>query len=123
MELKDKLKGKLKEFEALVEEINKLLEEAIDEPEEEEKDKIELLDEYMKTLDDRLFVKESFGFISLKFTHDDYDYTICRFESFTNEFEEFNHGSSPEDLFNELLKYKYAFKGKYDELFKEDNND
>lgn len=123
MELKDKLKSRLKEIEVLTEELNKLLEELTDEP-EEKKDKIELLDEYMKSLDERLFVKRCLdNDIVLRFLEEDGDvWNLGYIEVQTGKLNKVNKGSAPRNLFNELMKYSYAFKGKYDELFKEDDN-
>lgn len=120
MELKDKLKGKLKEIEVLTEETKKLLEELTDEPEEEKKDKIELLDEYMKRFDERLFVECTGSTVDLVLRDAKNDsLTIAWIWIGTGmmcgkDFEKYPY------LFNQLLKYKYLFKEMYDELFKEE---
>lgn len=88
---------------------------------EKEKDKIQLLDEYMKSLDERLFVEEDFNSIQLRFL-DKYDakWNLGYIYTQTGCFYTTKKGFVPEDTFDELIKYKYAFKGKYDELFKEE---
>lgn len=83
---------------------------------EKEEDKIDILDEYMKSLDERLFVREDDYGVMLCFYYDNYDYTLCYINS-TDEIIVPEIGLADYDTFNELLKYKYAFKGKYDELY------
>lgn len=107
--------------------INELVEviDEIDTEEPEKKDRIEILDEYMKSLDERLFVeKDCCDDVNLSFLDErGCRWTLGYIEVQTESLVPLDKGLAPEPLFNELAKYKYAFKGKYDELFKENDND
>lgn len=84
---------------------------------EKEEDKIDILDKYMKSLDERLFIREDGNKIALCFYDNDCGHILCWFDSITG-FTYPGIGFASEKLYNELLKYKYAFKGKYEELYK-----
>lgn len=85
---------------------------------EKEEDKIDILNDYMKSLDDRLFVQKDDCGIMLCFYDDDCDYTLCWINS-TGGITVSHVGLANYDIFKELLKYRYAFKGKYEELYYE----
>lgn len=84
--------------------------------------KIEILHDYMKSLDDRFYVVKDQGDVDLYFTgSDERDFIVAYIHE--GYLEEPVIGEAPKDVFKELSQYKYVFLKKYNELFNEGENE